>query len=434
MITLLKHLCCLLFFVPVILNAQCLIPPAFPGCSPPGSIPLVSGASVSAGQIHTFSGTNTFTSVTLNGGTMIVCGNLTLNSMTVNSGNIYVQSGASLTVFNGGAAIPFGANTNIYNYGTTIFRVSIVTNTNNTLFNCLPTSSFTIPFDQLVLQGPGTYLVNNGTMQTSFFIVQPSNSPNCVCLGSGSTITTNTIINQFTNAFNVPVGNACLNVIQNVINPNIVTNTSSLFVCVPTGVNTITGPNWGSATLFTNCTGCSGPLPVELLYFNGYTENRNNILEWATTSENNNCHFILERSFDCVHFENVAYIPGAIYSNDLINYTRTDENIVDNRVYYYRLNQFDCDGSHHYSDMISLYTSEVSNLSWDVWPNPANDFVHISNHYYIKQVSLFNTLGQEMSCTLNEDRLKLEHLTAGTYYLQIVPVYGDPVVKKLVKK
>lgn len=434
MITLLKKICCTLFFIPAMLTAQCLIPPAFPGCNPAGSIPLVSGASINAGQVHQFSGTNTFAGVTLNGGTLIVCGNLTLNSMTVNSGNIYVQSGATLTVFNGGSAIPFGANTNIYNYGTTVFRVSIVTGNNNTIFNCLPSSSFTVPFDQLVLEGPNSYLVNNGAMQSSYLIVQSSNSPNCICLGNGSTTVTNTIINQFTNAFNVPVGNACLNVLQNVINSNVVTNTSSLYVCIPSSINIITGPNWGSATLFPNCNSCSGPLPVELLYFNGHTEDRNNILEWATTSEINNCHFILERSFDCIHFESLMQVPGAMYSNDLINYSRIDENIENNKIYYYRLNQFDCDGAHRYSNIVSLLTSGETNPAWDIWPNPANDFIYISNYYYVKDISLFNTLGQEVICELNEDILVLEGLPAGTYYLNIIPTNGNPVVKKLVKK
>jgi hypothetical protein len=430
----LKKICFLLFFIPTITKAQCLVPPAFPGCNPAGSIPFVSGANIGAGQIHQFSGTNTFASVTLNGGTMIVCGNLTLNSMTVNSGNIYVQSGSSLTVFNGGAAIPFGANTHIYNYGTTVFRVSIVTGTNNSIFNCLPSSSFTVPFDQLVLQGPNSFLVNNGAMQTSFFIVQPSNSSNCVCLGNGSTIVTNTLINQFTNAFNVPVGNACINVIQNVINPNLVTSTNSLFACVPAGINNITGPNWGSATLFTNCVSCSGPLPVELLYFTGHSENRHHVLDWATSSEINNCHFILERSFDCIHFDSIGYIPGAIYSNDLLNYSQTDENVEENRIHYYRLKQYDCDGSSHYSNIISLYPMDHANPGWNVWPNPAIDFVHLSNHHYIKEIVLFNMLGQKINCRWNEEVLEVGSISPGTYYVHILPFNGEPVIKKLVKK
>lgn len=41
-------------------------------------------------------------------------------------------------------------------------------------------------------------------------------------------------------------------------------------------------------------------LPIELLTFEGYNKNENNILTWSTASENDNDYFTLERSEDGV--------------------------------------------------------------------------------------------------------------------------------------
>lgn len=424
-----------LFFLPALSIGftQCLVPSPFPGCNPAGSVLLVDGASINIGQTHRFSGSATYSSLTLNGGTLIVCGNLTLNALTVNSGNIYVQSGSTLTIFNGGAAIPFGSNTHIYNYGSVIFRVSIVTGSNNTIFNCTSTSSFTVPFDQFVLQGPNTFFVNNGQMQSSFFIVQSTNASNCVCLGPGSVITTNTIINQFANAFNVPVGNACLNVTQNVINSSSVTSNSSLLVCLATGINIISGPNWGSATVSPNCPSCSVPLPVELLYFSGYNDQRINILNWSTASELNNCYFILQRSDDCIHFTDISQVEGAIHSNTVLDYSAVDDNIEYNQIYYYRLKQVDCNGDSHLSNIIALTSIYDPDNSWMVWPNPSHSNVHIQGVEPILAIQLFNTMGEEIKVSWTNDELHIDEIVPGTYYIKIIPANGIPVVKKLVK-
>lgn len=421
-------------FMQLPLIAQCISVPAFPGCTPAGSIPLVSGAIIGAGQTHTFSGTSTYAGVTMNGGTLIICGNLTLNAFSMSSGTVIVQAGSTLTIFNGGAAIVLGANSNIYNYGSIIFRVSLVTGSNNTIMNCLSLSSFTVPFDQFIVQGPNTFFINNGSMQSSFFIVQGTNSANCVCMGNGSTIVTNTIINQFTNAFNTPVGASCVNVTQNVINPNQLTNMAAVNVCIPAGINIITGPNWGSATVSNNCISCSGPLPIELILFEGHCEGSRNILNWTTASETNNCVFILERSLDCISFDVVNMIDGALNSNSLLSYELIDPNVTANTLYYYRLKQVDCDGVYTYSNIISLMCLGNNN-EWVLWPNPAEDVLNIySSNYTNPQLCIYNTAGQVVKNEIIGNEIHIEDLASGIYYVKISVPNKEQVVKKLLKK
>lgn len=92
-------------------------------------------------------------------------------------------------------------------------------------------------------------------------------------------------------------------------------------------------------------------LPVELLYFNGSSENDKINLEWATASETNNQYFIIEKSVDLVTFETIQIISGAGNSNNITSYTITDQNALVG-ANYYRMKQVDYDGTVNTKDVI----------------------------------------------------------------------------------
>jgi hypothetical protein len=415
--------------------SQCISFPAFPGCSPAGAVALVNGASVNSGQTHTFSGTSTFSSLTLNGGTLIVCGNLTLNSISVSSGTLFIQQGAVLTVSNGGSALVFGANTCIFNYGKIDFKMSIVTGANNLLVNCLPSSVFSVAFDQFVLQGPNTYLVNNGLFNSSYFIVQSTNSANPVCLGTGSILQTSIMINQYTNSIYTPLGSAaCVNVTNMVINSNTVTANIGTNICIPASLNVISGPNWGNATMMNNCTGCVVLLPIELASFSGWIEEGNAILNWETLSEHDNCSFILERSADGLLFTTIGTFNGAVNSNQRLHYQAIDNSIEPGYIYYYRLKQVDCSGKYSYSNVIDLSANSDIKDQVTVIPNPTYDHITILNSAgSIETVELYNAMGElifRKDFCLTFD---LSEFAPGIYYLKLERKMRPPVVKKIQK-
>lgn len=86
-----------------------------------------------------------------------------------------------------------------------------------------------------------------------------------------------------------------------------------------------------------------GALPVELLYFKGTEFLGSNYLEWATATEHNSSHFIVEKSEDGYVWKEIGQQWAAINSTQEIHY-----DLIDNNVYpiinYYRLKQFDIDG------------------------------------------------------------------------------------------
>ena len=73
------------------------------------------------------------------GGTLIVCGNITINSMAFNAAStIYVAPGGKLTI---NSFIGASDNAAIYNYGTLIVNNNLHLNGANTvLSNCTETS------------------------------------------------------------------------------------------------------------------------------------------------------------------------------------------------------------------------------------------------------------------------------------------------------
>lgn len=87
----------------------------------------------------------------------------------------------------------------------------------------------------------------------------------------------------------------------------------------------------------------NGALPVELLYFEGTKFPKSNYLEWATATEHNSSHFIVEKSEDGYVWKGIGQQWAAMNSTQEILYNLTDNNVYP-VINYYRLKQFDIDG------------------------------------------------------------------------------------------
>ncbi len=105
------------------------------------------------------------------------------------------------------------------------------------------------------------------------------------------------------------------------------------------------------------------PLPVKLLSFNAKSISGKNVLvSWQTASEIDNDHFIVERSFDESKWENIATLKGAGNSSKIVSYQI--ENLIENSnpKVYYRLKQFDYNGTFTISNTVVVnFNSNLSN-------------------------------------------------------------------------
>ncbi len=264
---------------------------------------------LTTGNTYTVTGVLNISNLTMSGGTLVICGTLNLANLTFNSGSIYIAQGAFFNYTNGSTALVMGANSNIYNFGTTTFACSIVTGANNVIYNCLVTSVFSTPFNQMIVQGPNTFFVNNGAFTSSFFIVQSTNATDPVCSGPGSSISTNTMINQFANAFSSPDGPSCIQITQNIINSQPMTASANVNICYNSGsVSIIQGPDFGSATISNPCVSCSIVLPNGIVSTSAECDDLKIQVNWLTDAEPTGAVYDVQQSEDGNSFIDVAQV------------------------------------------------------------------------------------------------------------------------------
>lgn len=353
----------LYFFSPIVFG-QCLTPPPAITCPVAGGISLTEGMVLTAGNTYVVTGTQNIGNITMSGGSLVICGTLNLANLTFNSGTINISPGGNFNYTNGTTALVMGANSNIVNYGNVNFSSSIVTGANNTIFNSSINSVFQIPFNQMVVQGPNTFFINNGVFNSSFFIVQSTNSAGVICSGNGSVITTNTMINQFNNAFTTPVGASCIQIFQQIINSQPMTSTSNVNICYQNGsVNVIQGPNFGSATINNGCTTCSIPLSVQIKGAKAVCEQEKIRIEWQTDHEPTPCTYTVQHSEDGILFSDFSVQENTFLSTQAMDYSAelTLDGIPEPE--YFRVCRIAPDNSILYSETLTVDCAPAGALS-----------------------------------------------------------------------
>ncbi len=119
-----------------------------------------------------------------------------------------------------------------------------------------------------------------------------------------------------------------------------------------------------------------GPLPIELLSFNGEVEEPNVKLFWITATEINNDYYTVEKSSDGINFEYLGTVKAKGTTTTISHYDLYDTKPFP--VNYYRLKQTDIGGKYTYSEIVSI-TFEKE-MMFSVFPNPAgsNEPVYVS--------------------------------------------------------
>lgn len=127
--------------------------------------------------------------------------------------------------------------------------------------------------------------------------------------------------------------------------------------------NIVVPPNemFEAWTIFDN----TNPLPVELTYFTATCKEDFVQLEWETASETNASHFIVEKSTDGIHWENIQVISAQGNTTNTTSYSFSDFELR-NEIVYYRLVQIDYDGKETIYGAESASPCSVNELTWTV--------------------------------------------------------------------
>jgi hypothetical protein len=145
--------------------------------------------------------------------------------------------------------------------------------------------------------------------------------------------------------------------------------------------------------------------------------------------------FIVERSRNGIHWDQVATLPGAGTSNKKLRYQHKDGNLLAG-TYYYRLLQIDYDGKKTYSNVVSIHADRRhSTLIYS--HNAKNEFVVELNDEGNSKVLVFSLLGQQMllPTTRVDGKIVLDtsNLRAGIYIIQLY-IENEVVSKKVIKE
>ncbi len=113
------------------------------------------------------------------------------------------------------------------------------------------------------------------------------------------------------------------------------------------------------------------PLPVRYVLFEAVPKYSVIVLNWSTETEENAKGFEIERSLnENTGFTRVGWVPVA--GTDRGSYTWTDQDVVAQRKYYYRLKGVDADGKYKYSEVRMAQLDARARLALQLMPNPAD--------------------------------------------------------------
>jgi len=170
---------------------------------------------------------------------------------------------------------------------------------------------------------------------------------------------------------------------------------------------------------------------VELMEFYGETALEGNQLYWATASENNSKHFVIQRAIDGLNFKNIGIVEAAGQSNTRLNYALLD-NAAPEGIAYYRLVEVDTDGKETVSAVIVLDRAEEANTFGvtNIYPIPAKETLTVevlSSTESMITVELYDVSGRKIFTQtqkpqegLNTIQLDIAELPAGHLYLQVL--------------
>ncbi len=170
--------------------------------------------------------------------------------------------------------------------------------------------------------------------------------------------------------------------------------------------------------------------PVKLVFFSASAQKDEVTLNWNSESEINNRGWAIERTTnpDVATWTQIGFIDGSNSGIANNSYTFNDKNVFSN-IYYYRLKQYDFDGTSTYSNVISV-NLQSDDLQLSVYPNPFGISTKIS--YTLSRnekisINLYNAAGELVETIANEKQqagtyhqlVSSKPLPKGTYYLSL---------------
>jgi autotransporter-associated beta strand protein len=168
-------------------------------------------------------------------------------------------------------------------------------------------------------------------------------------------------------------------------------------------------------------------LGISLKDFSVSPENQQHLLKWTTVSEENNAYFEVQHAADNFIFTSIGQIKGQGTTKNENNYALAYAPNPSVKTHYYRLRQVDFDGTETRSKIISL-ESINKNSKLMIYPNLVSDKIIVAGEANkTLDYNIFNLMGQNVQSGKLPDtkEVNINGLQVGTYIFKM----GNEAVK-----
>lgn len=184
------------------------------------------------------------------------------------------------------------------------------------------------------------------------------------------------------------------------------------------------------------------PVPVEWLWIKAEKNNHDAAISWKVSSQLNNQHYFVERSFDNKTFTAINKVngDGTLYIPK--EYSFIDKDVFDesSMVIYYRITQVDYSGKSSHSKTVSVASFKTVKEQPEMWPNPTKGKVYVKlpaedpGILYTITISSMNgvVVYKQKSYYQTLTELDVKDFQPGIYFTTIQIDDQVPVNKKLI--
>ncbi|MFN5334080.1 MAG: T9SS type A sorting domain-containing protein, partial [Bacteroidota bacterium] len=177
------------------------------------------------------------------------------------------------------------------------------------------------------------------------------------------------------------------------------------------------------------------PLPYDIKNFKATGKGKIVQLDWLINHNDEVRSYVIERSKDGIHFENMKMVPARA-NEEWAAYVDTDPAPF-NGWGYYRLRITDFSGKIGYSNVQKVWMGKAGTYV-QVTPKPAKDrlWVNLAEPEKINEMAIVNSVGQllfKQNRFTNNNQIDISSLRPGVYYVRIVGqngIFTEPFVKE----
>lgn len=176
-------------------------------------------------------------------------------------------------------------------------------------------------------------------------------------------------------------------------------------------------------------------LPVQMLSFDAKPNQRMVDVTWATATERNSDHFVVERSGDGDNFVEIGKVDGMGNTQTTTNYAFVDQQ-PHSGMNYYRLKQVDQTGGAVYSETRSVFFRRTG-MPIELYPNPARESIALAFDAVQEGAAQWRVLDMSgrivlqgnaaMQIGTNRIEITLERVDNGSYMVELLDVNSVPM-------